>query len=87
MTSLSLRSNLPRTRTRYTPVGIGQDIIIQGVGWVMGRLTPVLMGPVDEDVHGAHLGELVVWPVQPEDLLTALLLGFFAVGLQWPHNF
>ena len=45
-----------------------------GLGLVMGGLTPVLIGPEDEDVHGAHLGELVIRPVQPEDLLAALLL-------------
>jgi hypothetical protein len=46
------------------------------MGWDVGRLTSVFMGPVDKDVHGAHLSELVVWPVQPEDLLAASLLGF-----------
>lgn len=38
-------------------------------------LTPILAGPEDEDVHVAHLSELVIGPVQPEHLVAALLVG------------
>lgn len=34
-------------------------------------LTSILIGPVDEEVHGSHLGDLLLLAVQPQDLLTA----------------
>lgn len=36
-------------------------------------LTSFLIGPVDEEVHGADLGDLLLLPIQPQDLLTAPL--------------
>lgn len=36
-------------------------------------LTSFLIGPVDEEVHGADLGDLLLFSVQPQDLLTAAL--------------
>lgn len=36
-------------------------------------LTSILVGPVDEEVHGADLGDLLLLAVQPQDLLTAAL--------------
>lgn len=36
-------------------------------------LTSFLIGPVDEEVHGADLCDLLVASVQPQHLLTALL--------------
>ena len=36
-------------------------------------LTSFLIGPVDEKVHGADLGDLLLLSVQPQDLLTAAL--------------
>lgn len=37
-------------------------------------LTSLFVDPVHEEVHGADLGQLVVRAVQPEDLLTVVLL-------------
>lgn len=36
-------------------------------------LTSILIGPIDEEVHGSDLGDLLLFPVQPQDLLTAAL--------------
>lgn len=34
-------------------------------------LTSILICPVDEEVHGSNLCDLLLFPVQPQDLLTA----------------
>lgn len=36
-------------------------------------LTSVLVGPVDEEVHGSHLGDLLLLAVEPQHLLAAAL--------------
>ena len=33
----------------------------------------MLVGPVDEEIHGADLRDLLLLPVKPQDLLTAAL--------------
>lgn len=35
-------------------------------------LTSFLCGPVDEEIHGSNLSDLLILSVQPEDLLAAL---------------
>lgn len=69
--SLPTHSQAPRPAA---PKNFCSHPLPPGLGLVMGGLTPILIGPEDEDVHGAHLSELVIRPVQPEDLLAALLL-------------
>lgn len=39
-------------------------------------LTSFLIGPVDEEVHGADLSDLLLFSIQPQDLLTASLHRF-----------
>lgn len=34
-------------------------------------LTSILISPIDEEVHGSDLGDLLLFSVQPQDLLTA----------------
>lgn len=42
--------------------------------WAWWPLTSILIDPVQEDVHGPHLSDQVVVSVQPQHLLTAVLL-------------
>lgn len=43
-------------------------------------LTSILIGPVDEEVHGSDLGDLLLFSVQPQDLLTAAFQGLILHG-------
>lgn len=54
-------------------------------GWSWVGPVPRPSGPEDEDVHGAHLGELVIRPIQPEDLLAALFVPPAALT-RWARN-
>lgn len=41
--------------------------------WKKKNLTSFLIGPEDEEVHGADLGDLLLLAIQPQDLLAASL--------------